>query len=353
MVIAPDPRMSLRYRRRKVESRSLREPADLRMCKSRGIERLIVAYLVYHIPPRPHVLLRNHKRRLVWSLAFVSACGNKVTQADKTSMPQFEAMARAASPALVAAERAQSASGQGPAIASAFAAQKLIRSGELQIQVKDVRKAVSLADSLARIQGGLLADSRQSEDAQGRSEAHLVVRVPSDRFAAAVAALRQLGDVKGEAVNTQDITKEYADLTTRLAVKEQTVARLRSLLDNRTAKLSDVLEVERELARNVTELEQFKGEQRFYDHQVAISSIAVTVFDRVASRGSQLTGPIASAFASSLEVLGTSIGSAIYVIVFLLPWAVVAAICWWGLLRVRDRARRMRRDTPPTSADVG
>lgn len=64
-------------------------------------------------------------------------------------------------------------------------------------------------------------------------------------------ALRSLGDVKQDGVSTQDVTKDYADLDTRVAVKEQTVAPLRGLLDSRSANLSDVLDVERELSRAV------------------------------------------------------------------------------------------------------
>jgi hypothetical protein len=266
-----------------------------------------------------------HTYRLVVPLLLVTACGSKLdSSAEKLIAPAASTRAR----------EGQTGAAQGSA---AFAAQKLIRTGDLRIGVKDVNSAVTLADSVARVHGGLLADSRLSEDGQGRHQAHLVIRVPSERFATAVADLRRLGDVKNESVNTQDITKEYADLATRLAVKEQTVARLRLLVENRTAKLSDVLEVERELDRSVTELEQLKGEQRYYDRQIALSSISITVFDRIASSATRFTDPIANAFAGSLEVLGNSLGSLIYVLVFLLPWAGIAAMLWWLSIRIRGR----------------
>jgi hypothetical protein len=264
--------------------------------------------------------------RLLVPLMIVTACGNT---ADSVAE-------KLAAPSAPPAREARASSAQGSA-AAAFAAQKLIRASELRIGVKDVTSAVSLTDSVARAHGGLLADSRLSEDGQGRHQAQLVIRVPSDRFATAVADLRRLGDVKNESVNTQDVTKAYADLATRITVKEQTVARLRSLVENRTAKLTDVLEVERELDRSVTELEQLKGEQRYYDRQVALSSISITVFDRVGSTGTRFTETITSAFAGSLEVLGNSLGSLIYVLVFLLPWGAIAAALYWIAIRLRVR----------------
>ena len=265
-------------------------------------------------------------------LALLAACGDS---GPRRSAADNAPAARAA----MVAERARTTETQIASVASFTAAQKLIRSAEMRIQVKDVRAAVQLADSIARTHGGMLADNQLSQDAQDRHESQLVLRVPSDRFAETVAALGQLGEVKTEAVKTQDITREYADLATRLAVKEQTVARLRTLLDTRTAKLADVLEVERELARSVTELEQQKGEQRFWDRQVAMSSIAVTFEERAAPRGLQISGPVASAFRSSLQVLGNSLAGAIYVVTFLLPWGMLAVATWWIVTQVRKRLR--------------
>ncbi len=241
-----------------------------------------------------------------------------------------------------AATRTEQASPGTTTIASgivALDAQKLIRSGDLELQVDDVRVAARRADSVALAMGGLVADSRMTRGAQDRQEAELVVRVPSERFGAAMAALSALGKVNAATTKAEDITKAYADLATRLAVKEQTVLRLRTLLDNRTAKLSDVLEVERELAKQVTELEQLKGEQRYYDHRIAVSSITVTLTEGTASHISQLSGPVATAFRRALEVLGSSVAGLVYVVIFILPWVVFAAAGVWLAQRVKARLR--------------
>jgi hypothetical protein len=136
------------------------------------------------------------------------------------------------------------------------------------------------------------------------------------------------------------VTKEYADLDTRLAVKEQTVTRLRSLIENRTAKLADVLEVERELARAVTELEEMKGARRYYDQQIALSTIKLSLVDHNAPRSAQLTGPVGAAFHNSLDVLGTSLSGVIYLITFLLPWLALIVPVWWLAYRWRTHAKQ-------------
>jgi hypothetical protein len=146
------------------------------------------------------------------------------------------------------------------------------------------------------------------------------------------------------------VTKDYADLETRLAVKEQTVTRLRALLDNRTAKLADVLDVERELGRAVAELERMKGERRYYDQQIAVSTVKLTLFERVPSQITQVTKPIADALQGSMQVLGSSIGTIIYLFIALVPWALVALGVVWLVKPLRRRFRpRPSGDVPPSA----
>lgn len=258
---------------------------------------------------------------LVAMLALVAACSDAATVPDvmTTAAERSQAVATAAP-----------AAGQAPSTpASYWGNQKLIRTADLRIQVRDVPSALRQADSIATSAGALVADSHTTQDSDGKRTADVVLRLPSQQFAALLGALRGVGSIKAESIGTQDVTKEYADLETRLAVKEQTVARLRALLDNRTAKLADVLEVERELGRAVAELEQMKGERRYYDQQIALSTIRLSLFERLPSRVSQISKPISDALSSSLEVLGGSIGTIIYLVVALLPWVAIAlAIVW-------------------------
>jgi hypothetical protein len=257
---------------------------------------------------------------------------------DHVSSPNAAMMASRAEPTIAPAPSPPATDERSSAPAPSFwATQKLIRTGEVRIQVRDVTTALRATDSIARSQEALLADSRASQDAEGKRSAEVVLRVPSQRFASVVQALRAIGTVQSESIATQDVTKEYTDLETRLAVKEQTVARLRALLDTRTAKLADVLEVERELGRAVTELERMKGERRYYDQQIALSTIRLSLFERVPSQLTQITRPISEALQSAMRVLGGSVGALIYLLVAILPWVLVALGIAWLARRLRRR----------------
>jgi hypothetical protein len=51
---------------------------------------------------------------------------------------------------------------------------------------------------------------------------------------------------------------------------------------------------------------------------------------------------VASAFRSSIAVLARSLSTVIYVVVFLLPWAVLVTIVWMVAAWVRMRIERTR-----------
>jgi hypothetical protein len=225
------------------------------------------------------------------------------------------------------------------ALQSMTAARKLIRTGHLQIEVKRYEEAAEAAGRIAERHGGYLADSQTSRAEDDRQQGSLTLRVPAERFPAAMAALKALGKVRAETVKTDDVTKAYADLETRLSVKRDTAERLRQILRTQTAKLSDLLEAERELARVTEQIEQMEGERRFYDQQTALSTLNVALHEPQALVQAGVFAPIGEALRDSLEVLANSLAALIYVAVFLTPWVLILYLLW-RLWRAR-RARRL------------
>ena len=276
---------------------------------------------------------------LLLGAALVMACGNR--DAPGNSAAGSLGVARPGEAVRMASarpgdEQAPAATAAAPATGY-WSAQKLIRTADMRIQVSEVPRALKLVDSVAKLNESLVADNHTTQDADGAKTAELVLRVPSEHFTTLVAALRALGGVKEEQLNTEDVTKEYADLETRLAVKEQTVNRLRTLLDTKTAKLADILQVEQALSNAVTELEQLKGQRQFYDRQIALSTVKVELYERTPSRLAQVSGPVGEAMHNSLKLLGDSAGAIVYIVIILLPWAIVALLVVWAVPSLRRR----------------
>ncbi len=215
--------------------------------------------------------------------------------------------------------------------------QKLIRSGRLTLEVDRLSEVLEQLPRLMAEMQGLVADTRVSSNDDGEQFAEVSLRVPADRFEETFGRLKQVGQVKQEATETQDVTKSYHDLTIRLAVKEEAVARLRRILAERTGDLQAVLAVERELERAVTELEQLKGEKRYLDQQIGYSTISLTLLEPGVSIRSVRPPPILEAFRSALSALSASLGFIVFLVTFGAPWLVLVGLIWWGVRAVRRR----------------
>jgi hypothetical protein len=285
--------------------------------------------------------------------ALLIGCGDQRAERAQAGVATGVAMGAPSAPpeaGFAVADQAQAPMEKQAALSDS--APKLIRNGEIRLEVRDAIAAAAKADSVAKRHNAMVTDNQITQDDLGRHEAHLTLRVPADHFAAILTDLRQLGEVKGERSNTQDVTREYTDLAIRVQVKEQTVVRLRALLTSRTAKLSDVLEVERELSNTISDLEAMKGQQRYYDNQIALSTIQVTLAERAPSRAVRFTQPIVNAFRAAFEVLGTSVGALVFVVIFIVPWLVLVALGWWIVRRVRARRRGAAAVTQPPSTNT-
>jgi hypothetical protein len=266
------------------------------------------------------ICLRRHAAILI----FVAACGTE----SAVELRQLD-MSAAAPSAL--REGAPTVAGLQ---ARAVAPERIIRTAQLHLEVDDVTAATVRIDSIVRQADGIVADRRQSAGENSKQSADLVIRVPASGLGGVVPALRALGAVRLDVASAQDITREYVDLETRLEVKEQALVRLRQLLANRTAKLSEVLEVEREITRLVSEIEQMKGERRYYDDRVALATIELRVFEPGA-QANRRTFTVGKALGQSLEVLSTSLAWLVYLAVFLAPWLLIAT----GVYKIAQRVR--------------
>ncbi|MET0551649.1 MAG: DUF4349 domain-containing protein [Vicinamibacteria bacterium] len=253
-----------------------------------------------------------------------------------------------------AQSRATAGGGQAPAgpaqqppngLAAMAAARKLIRTGQITLTVDSYPKAADEVKRIAESHGGYLADANAQRGDANRQHGTLTIRVDASAFDGAVVALRALGTVRQESVATQDVSKAYTDLETRLRVKRETADRLREILRTKTATLNDLLTAERELARITEEIEQAEGERRFYDQQIALSTLTVALHEPSAIVESDAFTPLTEAFHDSAKVLSASLAAIVYATVFLAPWLLIGYV----IFRLGRRAWRKRKAAPVVS----
>ena len=165
----------------------------------------------------------------------------------------------------------------------------ILRTAQLTVVVQNLDKARAGMDQVVKRYSGYVGDltiSRRPAMAARKLTANL--RLPAAQLDAAIAELKTLGRVESESQSGQDVTAQYVDLEARLSNARKTEQRLIDLLQQRTGKLSDVLEVETELSRVREEIERMEGERRLLSKQVEYATLSATI-----CRGVQ--GPGASA----------------------------------------------------------
>jgi len=138
--------------------------------------------------------------------------------------------------------------------------------------------------------------------------------------------------VESVSVSVADVGEEYVDVTARVANAKRLEQRLIDLLDKRTGKLSDVLGVERELARVREEIERYEGRLRYLRTRASISTLTVSVHEPpplVASRPGE--NPIRDAFKDAWRNLVAFVAGTIAISGLLIPLAVfaVAGVLLW------------------------
>ena len=218
------------------------------------------------------------------------------------------------------------------------------RTVTLRIVAKDFDSARPAVDRILRDVSGFVGQISASAARGSARSLTATLRVPADRLDAALAALKGLGQVVEESQGGDDVTEQAVDLDARLTNARNTEKRLTDVLQHRTGKVGDVLEVEREIARVRGEIERMDAERQNLARRVAYATVTLEILEE--RRADLDLGPLPvsrqfrnaivdgfrGAFESALglAVFGARVGPA------LLLWGLVLA---WPVWLVRRRYR--------------
>ena len=217
----------------------------------------------------------------------------------------------------------------------------LIRTASLSLVTRDFASMRSAVERIVGDLGGFV-DQLTVISTEGMARSlHGTVRVPGARLNEALAGLRQLGQVVEDAQHSDDITDQVIDLDARLANARATERRLAEILREKTGRLSDVLEVEREITRVRLDIERLDAERTNIGRRVTYAAVTIDIKEE---RKAGLEGPLSIAsrlrvaFADGVKaaldsvigalLLGLRAGPALMV------WLGVAGLAWLGVRRI-------------------
>jgi hypothetical protein len=116
------------------------------------------------------------------------------------------------------------------------------------------------------------------------------VRVPAEKLQDALAQLKSLAvSVTSENTTGEDVTAQYTDLESHLKNLEAAEAQLQKIMDSAT-KTEDVLNVYNQLVSIRDQIEQVKGQMKYYSESAAMSLIAVDLVPDALSQPIEIGG---------------------------------------------------------------
>ena len=167
----------------------------------------------------------------------------------------------------------------------------IARTVALIVLVKDFAASRAAVDAIVtRFQGYPATLTANTPEGSART-LQASLRIPAPQLAAALAELKRLGRVQNETQSGEEVTQQHADLVARLKNSRETEARLQAILQQRTGKIEDVLQVEEEIARVRGEIESMEWDQQGLEHRVAFASVDLQLTEEYKE---PLTAPDAS-----------------------------------------------------------
>ena len=203
---------------------------------------------------------------------------------------------------------------------------KVIRNADLQLETESPEEAQRKISAIAESKGGYVVESNQStSDLQikKRDTVTMSIRVPADRFNAALEEIRAAADtVIQETVKGEDVTEEFIDVEARLKAQKALEQQYLEIM-KRASSVEDALYVQGEPAEVRGEIEKVEGRKRYLENQSSLSTIKVKLQTpaAISANSTGFASRLTDAFGSGLDVALNFVLGLVTLVVGALPFA--------------------------------
>jgi hypothetical protein len=157
---------------------------------------------------------------------------------------------------------------------------KLIRNATVELEIVSFDNAVGKITAFANEEHGYVATTDSQKQANGKLKGQVVVKVLPENLDRFLQKIRSVGELKNQTLGTEDVTKAYFDTDARLKNARVMEQRLIDMLKTKTGKVSDLLQVEKELGRVREEIEKMQGELKYWDSQVQFATVTISLAEK-------------------------------------------------------------------------
>ncbi|NRT13072.1 DUF4349 domain-containing protein [Flavobacterium sp. 14A] len=181
---------------------------------------------------------------------------------------------------------------------------KIIKDGKLRFETTDLNTTYNQIVKSTTINGGTIQQDSQGKE-YGTSYRHLVIRIPSSNFDIFITSISKgVAFFEMKEVTAEDVTAQFIDIDARLKAKKTLENRYLELLKKAT-KVTEMLEIEKQLSAIREEIEAKQGELNYLQNQVTNSTVIIRFYKNepledgaTVSYGSQIMTALSSGFNS-------------------------------------------------------
>lgn len=261
------------------------------------------------------------------------------------SRDELAAKAPAAAPRPDDAARAEGTRGAGQVTSGTepSALRRVIRTGQVAVEVELFDDAARRLLTIAEGAGGFVADSSYVDDG-GIRRGTFILRVPAARFGDVVRQIEKLGVLQHRQISGQDVTEEFIDVEARVRNLERQEARLLTFMD-RATKIPDLMAIEQEVARVRGEIERMTGRLRFLANKTELATVQAEISQKPKKTGGfwdfdQTLTRIQTAFLNTVRQLLAAAEGLVAFAAAVLPLVLLGFLGWGLLRRAARRADR-------------
>lgn len=150
------------------------------------------------------------------------------------------------------------------------------------------------------------------------------------------------GKLTNSTVSAEDLTIAISDSSAKLKSLTTLRTRLQDMLETKGSKLSDLIQVERELARVQGQIESSTARLRVLRTRVSMSQVSINYQTTAVAASRSSFTPIKNAITDFVGIVAEGLAGVIRFIAFSLPWLILILPAFW-LTRRWLRRRRVRK----------
>jgi hypothetical protein len=273
---------------------------------------------------------------MITGIILLSGCGASNISNSNSMEPKLSALSDIA---LSEAEEMPAGSiGEGSVINTPTDNRKIIKTVSMNIESKHFEIDTENLQNLAINNGGYIESSsiENRSSSSSRSFAYYVFKIPTENLDNFLNSTKSDFLVIKNNTNAEDISFNYYDTEARIASLRIQQTRLNELVKAASG-LEDIILLNQQLSEVEYQIESLTGSIKRWDNQIEYTAVSIEVRGLHEADVSDTAGfldKLGNTFYSSLKLMRKLFETTILIIVFLVPYAIIAGVLSFVIYKI-------------------